>query len=88
MNLRRLVTTALGAVVVLSLVAVDPAAVVLLLDVELLSLLGSAGVMLTLEQGRAWLRTRVARMRCAPSVVIFAAGVRLTRAEPRSVLAA
>jgi hypothetical protein len=83
----RLLTTVLGAVAVLSLVAVDPAAVVLLLDVELLSLLGSAGVLLTVEQARTWVHHRVALVRCAPSVVIFVAGVRLAREEPRSVLA-
>lgn len=86
--IRRRGLVLLGVLAVMPLVMVDPAAAVLLFDVELLSLLGSAGVMLTLEQGRSWLRDRVTRVRCAPSVLIFAAGVRLTSEEPRSLLAA
>ena len=75
---------ALGLLVVAPLVLVDPAAAVLLFDLELLALLGSAGLGLARDD----LRLALARVRCAPSVVLFAAGVRLTREDPRSVLAA
>lgn len=82
--IRRRGVVVLGFVAVMPLVMVDPAAAVLLLDVELLALLGSAGLGLVRED----LRMAVARCRCAPSVVLFAAGVRLSREDPRSILAA
>ncbi|GGO87767.1 hypothetical protein GCM10011584_13180 [Nocardioides phosphati] len=74
---------ALGAGVVLLLVSVDPAAAALLVDVELLGIRGSVGLAMTRDQlGLAW-----ATIRTGPTVVQFAAGVRLVRAEPRSLLA-
>lgn len=82
MKLPRLLLMALGAAVVLPLVGVDPAAAVLLLDVELLALLGSVGLAMTRDDLRAaWLRF------CTDcNVVQFVAGVRLARREPRSLL--
>lgn len=81
---KRLLLVALGAVVVLPLVSVDPAAAALLLDVELLGLLGSVGIAMARDQARmTW-----ARICTSHSGVQFVAGVRLARVEPRSLLAA
>lgn len=73
---------ALGALTVLSLVGVDPAAFALLLDADFLMLLATVGVAMFREDARVAL----ARLRVRPSVVMLRAGVEVTRAAPRSLL--
>jgi hypothetical protein len=80
--MRRWLLLILGAVCVLPLAAVDPAMALLLLDVEFLVALGSGGVILLRGDARvAW-----HRFLDTPTVLIFRAGVRLTRESPASLL--
>jgi hypothetical protein len=62
--------------------AVDPAAAALLLDIDFLVALGTVGLALT--QGD--LRGLVARVLTSHAVLLCRAGVVLTRFEPRSLL--
>jgi hypothetical protein len=71
-----------GAALVLPLALVDPAVALLLFDLELLGLLGSVGVAFLREDVRVLLH----RVAISFPVLWFRAGVRLTRASPRSVL--
>jgi hypothetical protein len=72
----------LGALTVISLVGVDPAALGLLLDIDFLVLLATVGVaMLRTDVGVA-----LARLRTRPPVVMVRAGLELTRSAPRSLL--
>lgn len=80
-RLRWVLLAMLGAAVVIALVAVDPAATALLLDVEFLGAIGAAG--LALIHGD--LREVLARVRVAPAAVLVRAGVRVTRDRPRSL---
>ena len=80
--MRRWLFMALGAACVLPLVAVDPAAAMLLLDVEFLVALGSAGLIMVRGDTRAVWYQFLDR----PNVLIFRAGIRLTRESPASLL--
>ena len=79
---RRWLPFALGALAVLTVIAVDPAAATLLLYVDFLVTLGTVG--LALAHGD--LRTLVMRVLTSHAVVLCRAGAGLTRAEPRSLL--
>jgi len=80
---KRLLGVVLGVAVVLPLVGVDPAFAALLFDVELLGLVGGVGLAMTRDD----LRAAWGRVCACDTVVQFVAGVRLVRAEPRSLLA-
>ena len=81
-RVRRRGLWALGLVVVAPLVAVDPAAVVLLFDAELLVLLGSLGLRLTRDDlAMAWHRVLASQV-----VIDTRAGARLSWQEPRTLL--
>lgn len=72
----------LGLVVVAPLVAVDPAVVVLLFDVELLVLLGSLGLRMTRDDlAVLWHRVLASQV-----VIDTRAGWRLSWQEPRTLL--
>jgi hypothetical protein len=79
---RTLAVLTLGALAVLAAIAVDPVALALLLDVEFLIAIGTAGVLM--------LRTdvRVAAYRLATSSpgVMVRAGVSVTRDRPHSLV--
>lgn len=81
---RELLPLLAGLLAIAPLVLVDPAALVLLADLELVGLLGTAALTLLREDARTLLRT----MSTSVPVVQFAAGVRQTRLEPRSLLSA
>lgn len=72
----------LGLAAVLPLVAVDPAAVVMLLDAEFLALVGGAG--LALLRGDAEIVLH--RILSSAVVMDLRTGFVLTREEPRSLL--
>ena len=80
--MRRWIFVALGAACVLPLVAVDPAAAMLLVDIEFLVALGSAGSMILHGDARTVWHQFLDR----PSMLIFRAGIGLTRESPRSLL--
>jgi hypothetical protein len=73
----------LGAAAIMPLVAIDPAAVVLLFDVEFLVMTASAGLAMLRGDGRVLLD------HCANSLTVLAlrAGAAMTREDPRSLLA-
>jgi hypothetical protein len=72
----------LGLMAVLPLVAVDPAMIVLLYDVEFLALMGSVGVALLRGDARVmWLRIRDSQF-----VTEVRVAATLTRERPRSLL--
>lgn len=66
----------------LPLAAVDPAAALLLFDVEFVAALGTAGFMMLRGDARAAWYGFLDR----PNVLIFRAGCRLTRESPASLL--
>lgn len=72
----------LGMMAVLPLLAVDPAMIVLLYDVELLALLGTVGLSLLRGDARIlWLRLRQSHF-----VTEMCVATALTRERPRSLL--
>jgi hypothetical protein len=81
-RLVRILALTLGAAAVLALIGVDPAVAALLLDGELLILLGSVGVALLLSDLKI-VGHRVATNR---AVVLVRAGAAVTRESTRSLL--
>lgn len=73
-----------GVLVVLPLVAVDPAMVALLVDVELLAAFGGAGLLFLRGEGRLV----VDRLATSLPVLEVRAGWGLTREDPGSLLRA
>ena len=71
----------LGAVAVLAALAVDPAAAALLLDADLLVVLGTVG----LAMANGDVRRLVRRTLTSPVVLLCRVGVAVTRAAPRSL---
>lgn len=86
--MKRRLLLVLGLVAVLPLVAVDPALAFLLLDAELLTLLGSVGLTMTTVDVRLALTRLTGAVTTSLPVLELRAGWRLTREEPRSLLAA
>jgi hypothetical protein len=80
---RALVVLALGAVAVLAAVAVDPAALGLLLDLDFVIAIGSAGVLML----GADLRALGRRAAITAPGVLARAGAAATRRRPGSLLA-
>lgn len=81
-DMKRWLLVLLGAVCVMPLAAVDPAAGAMLFDVELLALLGSVGLAMLRGDARAVWYELIDR----PGILIFRAGIRLTRERPASLL--
>jgi hypothetical protein len=79
----RLLLLLIGAAVVVALLAVDPAALGLLLDADFLTLSAAVGVALLRHDVQVWAR------RAASSLPVLwcRVGLRLTREQPRSLLA-
>ena len=86
--MKRRLLLVLGLVAVLPLVAVDPALAFLLLDAELLTLLGGVGLTMTAADVRIALTRLAGALATSLPVLEVRAGWRLTREEPRSLLAA
>ena len=79
----RLLLILLGAAFVVSLLAADPAVLGLLLDTDFLALSAAVGLAVLRHDGELWAR-RAAR---EPAGAVVPVGVRLTREQPRSLLA-
>lgn len=80
---RTLAVLAVGALTTLGAVVVDPAALGLLLDVDVVIAVGSAGLlMLGLDLRIAWRRVATSM-----PVVLVRAGAALTRQRPGSLMA-
>jgi peptidoglycan/LPS O-acetylase OafA/YrhL len=79
---RRTTVLALGAITVLAVLSVDPAAAALLLDTDFLVLAGTAGLALA----GADLRTLAHRLATSRAVVLCRAGVTVSRDRPRSLI--
>ena len=73
----------LGAAAVVSLLAVDPAVVALLLDADFLVASAAVGIALLRHDVRLWLRRTASSL----PVLWCRVGLRLTRDHPRSLLA-
>jgi hypothetical protein len=80
---RRIVPLALGALAVAALLAVDPGAITLLLDVDFLALLGTVGLALL----RGDVRAVLARMLTSHGWSMVRAGAALTRHQPFTLAA-
>jgi hypothetical protein len=81
-RLARVLPLLLGAIAVAGLLAVDPAALSLLLDVDLLILLGSVGLTMT----RGSVRVLLTRLSCTSGARLLGIAVVMTRENPRSLL--
>jgi hypothetical protein len=81
-RLARVLPLLLGAIAVAGLLAVDPAALSLLLDVDLLILLGSVGLTMT----RGSVRVLLTRLSCTSGARLLGIAVVMTREDPRSLL--
>lgn len=79
-----MVPVGLGAAIVLSVLAVDPGVIALLLDVDVLAALGGAALMLLHSDVRA-VSARIATSFVA---VMVRCGVAVTRDDPRSLFPA
>jgi hypothetical protein len=79
----RLLLILLGAAFVVSLLAADPAVLGLLLDADFLALSAAVGLAFLRHDGELWAR----RAAASPPVLWCRVGVRLTREQPRSLLA-
>jgi hypothetical protein len=79
---RTLIVLVLGALAVLGAVAVDPAALTFLLDVDFLIAIGSAGLLMLGTDGRVLAR----RLVTSTPGILLRAGASLTRARPDSLL--
>jgi hypothetical protein len=80
---RSVVLFSLGALVVLAVVAVDPAALAFLMDADFLVAIGSAGLLML----GADLRLLARRAAASTPAVLVRAGAAVTRARPASLLA-
>lgn len=87
-EVKRRLLLVLGLVAVLPLVAVDPALAFLLLDAELLTLLGGVGLTMTAADVRLGVSRLARAVATSLPVLELRAGWRLTREQPRSLLAA
>jgi hypothetical protein len=81
-RLARVLPLLLGGIAVAGLLAVDPAALSLLLDVDLLILLGSVGLTMT----RGTMRVLLTRLCCTSGARLLGIAVVMTREDPRSLL--
>jgi hypothetical protein len=83
-RLRRAVPFVLGALAVVSLLAVDPGALALLLDVDFLVLLGTVGLALV----RGDVRVVLGRVLTSHGWAMVRAGADLTRRQPSTLAGA
>jgi len=79
----RLLLLLIGVAVVVSLLAVDPAVLGLLLDADFLTLSAAVGIAFVRQDVRLW----TGRAAASLPVLWCRVGVRLTREQPRSLLA-
>lgn len=79
----RLLLILLGAAFVVSLLVADPAVLGLLLDADFLALSATVGLAFLRHDGELWARRAAASL----PVLWCRVGVRLTREQPRSLLA-